>query len=226
MSFTCLDWDNDGFITFGEWCILLEKSYGPRIRKDCLRSSFDKMLDHHDTYKLSSDKFVEFVKVYNQQKKLIVVDPYEFYLWKKFKQYTRRWLFVDKICKSIWFELFIFFLIILNSAMLVYSIFFADENQQKVIEVADKLFLFLYIIEGFVKIVGYGLSEYYRDPWNKFDVSLITMDILTLLLLDYLNVFKNFRSVRILKITKIQRAVKMVKALKCVRSFRFVMGIL
>lgn len=157
---------------------------------------------------------------------MIVVDPWEFFFWKFFKLFMRKYLRLDYIAKNMCFELLMFLLIIINSIMLIYSIYFASETTANLIEQIDKLFLIVYIIEFFIKLIGLGIDIYFKDTWNKFDFSLIIMSILTIVLFDYMAILKNLRGVKIVKLTRIQKALKMLKALKCIRSFRFVMGIL
>ena len=81
------------------------------------------------------------------------------------------------ISKSTWFEAFMMFILICNSVVLIYSAVSSDEDVLNILYDIDDYFLYIYIIECFIKIIGLGLEKYFNDGWNKFDFIMVILSI-------------------------------------------------
>lgn len=46
----------------------------------------------------------------------------------------------------------------------------------------DDYFLYMYIIEFMIKIIGLGIEKYWEDDWNKFDFGMIVLSVASSLL--------------------------------------------
>ena len=86
-------------------------------------------------------------------------------------------------------------------------------------------FTFIFLIEMLVKVIGFGLKEYARDPVNLLDGFITICSILDLLLsLPILVLFRTFRALRILKLLSKLKFMKIV--IKVVeRKYRHFLGI-
>ena len=90
----------------------------------------------------------------------------------------------------------------------------------------DDYFLYAYIIEGIIKIIGLGLEKYFEDDWNMFDFAMIIMSLFSNFLYSVLTIVRSAKSVKatkILKLTKINRVLKAFRALRSVKIFNFFM---
>jgi voltage-gated sodium channel len=125
-------------------------------------------------------------------------------------------------------DVFILWLILINSAILFFGAYFPDENHRFLLIIADNVITALFIIELLVKFKELGFKSYFTSNWNKFDFILIVLSIpaliafiLNLNLIDFsfllvfriMRVFKAFRFFKFIpdigKLVKgIQRALK------------------
>ncbi|MFT4752822.1 MAG: voltage-gated sodium channel [Salibacteraceae bacterium] len=123
---------------------------------------------------------------------------------------------------------FILVLILLNSAIIFITGFTLDNGWKQAIVIFDNLITFLFIIEIIVKFKSYGISNYFKSTWNKFDFILIALSIPSfiafsfnieiddldfLLVFRVLRVFKSFRFLKFVPgiehlVRGVQRALK------------------
>ena len=76
----------------------------------------------------------------------------------------------------------------------------------------DFWFNWIYLGEFIIKVLGIGILNYYRDPWNCFDFLLIVLAFGTDTALN--QIMKNAKT------TKSAKAVKAVKGAKATKSTR------
>ncbi|XP_029428181.1 sodium channel protein type 4 subunit alpha [Rhinatrema bivittatum] len=121
----------------------------------------------------------------------------------------RRWWNIRKTCFKIvehkWFETFIIFMILLSSGALA----FEDVNieQRKIIriilEYADKVFTYVFVIEMLLKWVAYGFKVYFTNAWCWLDFLIVDVSLISLTanLMGYseLGPIKSLRTLRALR---------------------------
>jgi voltage-gated sodium channel len=125
-------------------------------------------------------------------------------------------------------DVFILWLILLNSAILFIGGYFPSEEQRFILSLADNLITALFIIELWVKFKEFGIKDYFFSNWNKLDFILIVLSIpaflafvLNLNVVDFsfllvfrvLRVFKAFRFFKFIPdigklVDGVQRALK------------------
>ena len=84
----------------------------------------------------------------------------------------------------------------------------------------DKIILYMYTVEVFIKAVGLGLEKYYDDDWNKFDLVLVIMSWASDIFMGFMTSFKSVKSAKmtkLVKITKLNRVFKMFRACRSVK---------
>nr|QBP05224.1 voltage-gated sodium channel 1c [Petromyzon marinus] len=104
------------------------------------------------------------------------------------------WSTLRKACFIIvehnWFETFIIFMILLSSGVLTIKI---------VLEYADKVFTYVFILEMLLKWLAYGLQKYFTNMWCWLDFLIVgvsvTSLVATLLKYDQLSAIKALRTV-------------------------------
>ena len=72
------------------------------------------------------------------------------------------------ICKNVWFEFFMYGVVLGNTICLM---LYALENDQNVIDVLDEIdevLVFVYFAEVIIKIIGLGFHKFFEDNWNKY----------------------------------------------------------
>jgi len=122
------------------------------------------------------------------------------------------------------FDLFIMVVIVTN--MVFFGIdFFAPGHQnlatiRSVITGANYIFLGIYIVEMLLKWLGLGLKQYFKDPWNQFDFTLVALSVLDTVLVQVggdfefpaavIRVLRLFRVVRILRIFKTAKSLRAI----------------
>ncbi|MGH0152497.1 UNVERIFIED_CONTAM: hypothetical protein FKN15_042665, partial [Acipenser sinensis] len=121
----------------------------------------------------------------------------------------RAWWTLRKICFRIvehsWFETFIIFMILLSSGALA----FEDVNIEKrkviktVLEYADKVFTYVFILEMLLKWIAYGFKKYFTNAWCWLDFVIVDISLLchmaTILNYDNFGTMKTLRTLRALR---------------------------
>ncbi|CAD8053314.1 unnamed protein product [Paramecium primaurelia] len=85
-------------------------------------------------------------------------------------------------------------------------------------------FTILFTIEMGLKIIGYGIIQYIRDPMNIFDSIIVALSLVDIFFLSGSSVFKSvriFRAFRVLRVTKLMRSLKFMNFLVQVLSNAF-----
>ncbi|XP_039539547.1 sodium channel, voltage-gated, type I-like, alpha [Pimephales promelas] len=120
-------------------------------------------------------------------------------MWKK-------WWLLRQTCYNIvehsWFETFIVFMILLSSGALA----FEDINLEKrktvkiILEVADKVFTYIFILEMLLKWVAYGFAKYFTNLWCWLDFVIVDVSLISLVAnaMNYSNLgpIKTLRTLR------------------------------
>ncbi|CAM9296026.1 unnamed protein product [Lampetra fluviatilis] len=119
------------------------------------------------------------------------------------------WSTLRKACFIIvehnWFETFIIFMILLSSGVLAFEDVYIAKRKtiQIVLEYADKVFTYVFILEMLLKWLAYGLQKYFTNMWCWLDFLIVgvsvTSLVATLLKYDELSAIKALRTVRALR---------------------------
>uniref|UniRef100_A0A8C9AV03 Cation channel sperm-associated protein 1 n=1 Tax=Prolemur simus TaxID=1328070 RepID=A0A8C9AV03_PROSS len=139
-----------------------------------------------------------------------------------------RWLWeklsycIEEFRKMIWnlthslvFEVFIFFVICLNTVMLVVQTFAEVEIRGEWYFTAlDSVFFCIYVLEALLKIIALGFL-YFRDMWNNLDffIMIIAMLDFMLMQLDSFSIYQ-LSLFRVLKVFKSLRALRAIRVLR------------
>ncbi|XP_042744374.1 sodium channel protein type 1 subunit alpha-like [Lagopus leucura] len=85
-----------------------------------------------------------------------------------------------KIVKHSWFENFIIFIIVLSSAALAFEDIYLDERKtvKQLLEYADMVFTYIFIMEMLLKWVAYGLHSYFTNMWCWLDFIIVCVSII------------------------------------------------
>ncbi|KAJ6659307.1 hypothetical protein lerEdw1_019178 [Lerista edwardsae] len=121
----------------------------------------------------------------------------------------RLWWNLRKTCYRIvehsWFESFIVFMILLSSGALAFEDIHMSErpNIRIMLDYADKIFTYIFILEMLLKWVAYGFHKYFTNAWCWLDflivdVSLVTL-VATLLGKGEIGPMKSLRTLRALR---------------------------
>ncbi|KAM6955511.1 sodium channel, voltage-gated, type I-like, alpha [Lycodopsis pacificus] len=123
--------------------------------------------------------------------------------WWKVWWMLRRTCF--RIVEHTWFESFIVFIILLSSGALA----FEDVNIGKmktikiVLEFADKIFTYIFILEMLLKWVAYGYAKYFTNAWCWLDFLIVDVSLVSMVAnaMGYseLGTIKSLRTLRALR---------------------------
>ncbi|XP_060112942.1 sodium channel protein type 2 subunit alpha-like [Heteronotia binoei] len=121
----------------------------------------------------------------------------------------RFWWNLRKTCYKIvehsWFETFIVFMILLSSGALAFEDIYIEQRKaiKTILEYADKVFTFIFILEMLLKWVAYGFQVYFANAWCWLDFMIVDVSIVSLIAnaLDYseLGPIKSLRTLRALR---------------------------
>uniref|UniRef100_A0A8B9CE24 Sodium channel protein n=1 Tax=Anser brachyrhynchus TaxID=132585 RepID=A0A8B9CE24_9AVES len=119
------------------------------------------------------------------------------------------WWNVRKTCFRIvehdWFETFIVFMILLSSGALAFEDVYIEQRRviRTILEYADKVFSYVFVIEMLLKWVAYGFKVYFTNAWCWLDFLIVDVSIISLTAnwLGYseLGAIKSLRTLRALR---------------------------
>ncbi|XP_062490733.1 sodium channel protein type 4 subunit alpha isoform X1 [Pezoporus occidentalis] len=121
----------------------------------------------------------------------------------------RIWWNLRKACFRIvehdWFETFIVFMILLSSGALAFEDIYIEQRKviRTILEYADKVFSYIFVIEMLLKWVAYGFKVYFTNAWCWLDFLIVDVSIVSLTAnwLGYseLGAIKSLRTLRALR---------------------------
>ncbi|XP_077686760.1 sodium channel protein type 2 subunit alpha-like isoform X7 [Eretmochelys imbricata] len=119
------------------------------------------------------------------------------------------WWNLRKTCYSIvehnWFETFIVFMILLSSGALAFEDIYIEQRKtiKTMLEYADKVFTYIFILEMLLKWVAYGFQMYFTNAWCWLDFLIVDVSLVSLIAnaLGYseLGAIKSLRTLRALR---------------------------
>ncbi|KAK2906120.1 hypothetical protein Q8A73_010063 [Channa argus] len=121
----------------------------------------------------------------------------------------KMWWTLRKTCFRIvehnWFETFIIFMILLSSGALAFEDIYIEKRKtiKIVLEFADKIFTYIFILEMLLKWVAYGFAKYFTNAWCWLDFLIVDVSLISLVAntIGYseLGTIKSLRTLRALR---------------------------
>uniref|UniRef100_A0A8C2PMH4 Sodium channel protein n=1 Tax=Cyprinus carpio TaxID=7962 RepID=A0A8C2PMH4_CYPCA len=96
------------------------------------------------------------------------------------------WWRLRKTCYQIvehsWFETFIIFMILLSSGALAFEDIYIEQRKvvKVVLEYADKVFSYIFVLEMFLKWIAYGFKKYFTNYWCWLDFLIVDVSLISL----------------------------------------------
>ncbi|XP_058488334.1 sodium channel, voltage gated, type VIII, alpha subunit b isoform X1 [Solea solea] len=97
------------------------------------------------------------------------------------------WWFLRKTCYLIvehnWFETLIIFMILLSSGALAFEDVYIEQRKtvRVILEYADRVFTYIFILEMLLKWVAYGFVKYFTNAWCWLDFFIVDVSIVSLI---------------------------------------------
>ena len=118
---------------------------------------------------------------------------------------------VHDFVTSVSFNFFIFILIVGNTITLAAYSYDQSEMQEKVLELFNEFFTWIFFLEMILKLIGLGWSNYKQDPYNLFDAVIVIISIVDWTLsripgLDAGSALNAFRALRLLRMMKLSKS--------------------
>uniref|UniRef100_A0A3B1JYM4 Sodium channel protein n=1 Tax=Astyanax mexicanus TaxID=7994 RepID=A0A3B1JYM4_ASTMX len=121
----------------------------------------------------------------------------------------KNWWYLRKTCYLIvehnWFETLIIFMILLSSGALAFEDVYIEQRKtiRIILEYADRVFTYIFILEMLLKWVAYGFVKYFTNAWCWLDFFIVDVSIVSLIAnaLGYsdLGPIKSLRTLRALR---------------------------
>uniref|UniRef100_A0A3B3XFN9 Sodium channel protein n=1 Tax=Poecilia mexicana TaxID=48701 RepID=A0A3B3XFN9_9TELE len=98
----------------------------------------------------------------------------------------KEWWNLRKTCFTIvehdWFETFIIFMILLSSGALAFEDIYIERRRtiKIILEFADKVFTYIFVIEMLLKWVAYGFKTYFTNAWCWLDFFIVDISLISL----------------------------------------------
>ncbi|KAJ8265483.1 hypothetical protein COCON_G00145820 [Conger conger] len=123
--------------------------------------------------------------------------------WGKYWWYLRKTCYL--IVEHNWFETLIIFMILLSSGALAFEDVYIEQRKtiRVILEYADRIFTYIFILEMLLKWVAYGFVKYFTNAWCWLDFFIVDVSIVSLIAnaLGYsdLGPIKSLRTLRALR---------------------------
>ncbi|XP_073796599.1 sodium channel, voltage gated, type V-like, alpha b isoform X1 [Danio rerio] len=135
----------------------------------------------------------------------------------------RAWWRLRKTCYQIvehsWFETFIIFMILLSSGALAFEDIYIDQRKvvKVILEYADKIFTYIFILEMSLKWIAYGFRKYFTNYWCWLDFLIVDVSLVSLVAntLGYSD-FAAIKSLRTLRALRPLRALSRFEGMRVV----------
>uniref|UniRef100_A0A8C4I0H9 Sodium channel protein n=1 Tax=Dicentrarchus labrax TaxID=13489 RepID=A0A8C4I0H9_DICLA len=98
----------------------------------------------------------------------------------------KMWWTLRKTCYRIvehnWFESFIIFIILLSSGALAFEDVYIEKRKtiKVMLEFADKIFTYIFILEMLLKWVAYGFAKYFTNAWCWLDFLIVDVSLVSM----------------------------------------------
>ncbi|XP_056290597.1 sodium channel protein type 4 subunit alpha-like isoform X1 [Pseudoliparis swirei] len=133
------------------------------------------------------------------------------------------WWRLRKTCFHIvehsWFESFIIFMILLSSGALAFEDIYIEQRKvvKVVLEYADKIFTYIFILEMLLKWLAYGFKKYFTNYWCWLDFLIVDVSLVSLVAntLGYSD-FAAIKSLRTLRALRPLRALSRFEGMRVV----------
>ncbi|KAM6953749.1 sodium channel protein type 3 subunit alpha-like [Aplochiton taeniatus] len=137
--------------------------------------------------------------------------------------FGKAWWTLRKTCFQIvehsWFESFIIFMILLSSGALAFEDIYIEQRKviKVILEYADKIFTYIFILEMLLKWVAYGFKKYFTNYWCWLDFLIVDVSLVSLVAntLGY-SEFAAIKSLRTLRALRPLRALSRFEGMRVV----------
>ncbi|XP_004487279.1 two pore calcium channel protein 1 isoform X2 [Cicer arietinum] len=194
----------------------------PKISKEEFELIFDELDDTHDV-KINKDEFADICNAialkFQKEDALSYFDYLEFYHSPTSKR-------LKVFVKSPMFGYIVSFVLIVNLVAVIIETTLDIENNsgQKVWQVVEFVFGWIYVLEMILKVYSYGFENYWRDGQNRFDfvitVIIVIGETITFALPDDRVPFiSNGEWIRYLLLARMLRLIRLLMHVKRFRGF-------
>uniref|UniRef100_A0A3P8QUP1 Sodium channel protein n=1 Tax=Astatotilapia calliptera TaxID=8154 RepID=A0A3P8QUP1_ASTCA len=140
------------------------------------------------------------------------------------------WWRTRKTCYQIvehsWFETFIIFMILLSSGALAFEDIYIEQRRviKVVLEYADKIFTYIFILEMLLKWLAYGFKKYFTNYWCWLDFLIV--DVMLGLMAHLVANTLGYSDLAAIKSLRTLRALRPLRALSRFEGMRVVVNAL
>uniref|UniRef100_A0A669C9R3 Sodium channel protein n=1 Tax=Oreochromis niloticus TaxID=8128 RepID=A0A669C9R3_ORENI len=140
------------------------------------------------------------------------------------------WWRTRKTCYQIvehsWFETFIIFMILLSSGALAFEDIYIEQRRviKVVLEYADKIFTYIFILEMMLKWLAYGFKKYFTNYWCWLDFLIV--DVMLGLMAHLVANTLGYSDLAAIKSLRTLRALRPLRALSRFEGMRVVVNAL
>ncbi|XP_047514111.1 voltage-dependent calcium channel type A subunit alpha-1 isoform X5 [Pieris napi] len=115
---------------------------------------------------------------------------------------------VWRVVVSTPFEYFIMSLIVLNTLLLMMKFYNQNDLYSDILKYSNMGFTGMFSVETVLKIIAYGVKNFFKDPWNTFDFITVIGSIIDALIMEFgentfnVGFLRLFRAARLIKLLR------------------------
>ncbi|GEL07727.1 ion transporter [Salisediminibacterium halotolerans] len=109
-----------------------------------------------------------------------------------------------QIAENRYFQPLIIAVILFNGVLIVAESYLPG---QPLLLALDNIVVWIFVIELLIKMTGFGIRGYFRDPWNHFDFSIVALSL----------IFYNTPLVSVLRLVRVLRLIRLIPAIPALK---------
>ncbi|XP_059180439.1 voltage-dependent T-type calcium channel subunit alpha-1G isoform X2 [Centropristis striata] len=130
-----------------------------------------------------------------------------------YSDYSPTRLFIHKMCKSNYLDLFITIIIGLNVITMSMEHYEQPKELETALTICNYIFTLIFVLESVFKLVAFGFRRFFKDKWNQLDLAIVLLSIMGITLeeIDGNTLPINPTIIRIMRVLRIARVLKLLK---------------
>ena len=116
------------------------------------------------------------------------------------------------IVEQKWFSYFIIGCILVNTIFLCTVHYNEPQVWKDTIDILEWVFVVIFTVEAALKLIGYGITDYFKDAWNVFDFVIVIVSIIGLIIneatTDDVGAAESLTGIRLLRVLRVFRLIR------------------
>ncbi len=97
----------------------------------------------------------------------------------------------------------------------------SNVDQLKYLATMDTIFNAIYIGDFLIRLIGYGVENFFNDTWCKFDFIMVMVKVISMIGIEYLYFLKKAKSGKLLKLSRVEKVIRIFRTIRGIKLLTF-----